>query len=146
MVKFMKNKTNPIEGKSSIESKKKKSIAIVLAGLAIIVIGSVWVGVKYWKDKSQLLSQGVQEALTADEKEKLLAKIGKHILILTEEEPLIIKINNAEQLMQQQAFFQYSQNEDILLVYQDKALIYRPGEDVLINVGPVYITNPSENE
>ncbi len=121
-------KKNPIRGK----------VGIVLIVMVIFVIAIFWIG-----SKGRTIE--IQES-NNEETEKLLADIAKHIIIFSEEEPLIVSINNAEELKEQQLFFQNSQNGDILLVYQDKALIYRPQQDVLINVGPVYIANEEQNQ
>ena len=135
--------TPPSTGREVRKGKNKGLITFlaILILVAVSVAGGVFVGVNYWNAENQ---DNNQEMLTEDEKQLLLANIGEHIIISNEEEPLIVIINNAEQLRQQQAFFQSSRDNDILVVYQDKALIFRPSEDVLVNVGPVYINNATQ--
>jgi len=84
--------------------------------------------------------------LSESEKQELFEKIGKHIVLPDQSEPLIVQINNAEDLKKEQAFFENSQDNDILIIYPDKALIYRSSEDILINVGPVYTNNAQPPE
>lgn len=146
----MEQKRTPGEGKFSSafsESKKVELVhksnktGIVLAALVVIIAGGAIAGKQYLGKKRIPETQAeAQTALNEDSKNELLDKIKKHVLLFKEgEDPLIIRIDNAQELVQKQAFFANSQDGDVLVVYKDKALIYRPSEDVLINVGPVYI-------
>lgn len=128
------------EDNRSTEFINRKLIRIIIPFVIIAFIGviGIWAINNFRITKSQ---ENNQTALTTEKKQELLTSISKHVMIFNEEEPLIVRINNAEQLRQQQSFFQYSENDDILLIYKDKALIYRPNEDVIVNVGPLYVTD-----
>ncbi len=121
----------------------KSKNAVFLVGLIVVITIGFWLTLRY----SNLFKEQEGTAMFSQEEQvELLAKIAEHIIIFSEKEPLIIKIDNAQQLINSQAFFAGSQDGDILFVYQDKALIYRPQEDVLVNVGPVYINNEEQQK
>jgi len=127
--------------------KRKNLIDIVLAIAIIVVIGVVLANQENNGGTASLVKlEENQEALSVLEKQELLEKIKKHIVLPSEDEPLIVRINNAEDLKKNQAFFTNSKDNDILIVYQDKALIYRLDEDLLINVGPVYINDAPSSQ
>ena len=117
--------------------------------LIFIILGGG--GLAYWYFDRASRSGGVslkglppQERLNPEEIQKLLKTVGK-LILLPEGEPLIAAIQDASSLKQAQPFFASSENGDQLLVYADKAFIYRPSADKLINVGPVYrADNPDQ--
>ena len=77
-------------------------------------------------------------------------KVGKHIILPQTETPTLATIEDAEALAKEQPFFSNANNGDKVLIYSDRALIYSPDRDVLVNVGPVYFENeetpPAEGE
>lgn len=116
----------------------------ILIGIVLIITLIIVIIVLVNQDKedeatSVTTEENQANLLDALEKQELFEKIKKHIVLPSQEEPLIVRIDNAEELKKRQSFFENSQDNDILIVYQDKALIYRSDEDLLINVGPVYM-------
>jgi hypothetical protein len=127
-----------------VKNNKKDLVKIIFFVVVVIIIGGVLVSYK-WNNKASLIETAEtteNQAVLADkEKQDLLEKINKHILLPAEGNPVIMQIDDAEELKKTQAFFVNSLDGDVLVVYQDKALIYRPSEDVLINVGPVKVND-----
>ena len=76
----------------------------------------------------------------------ILAILGVFYLLFSYVKPVVGTVNDANSLAEQQKFFINSQNGDKVLIYQDKAIIYRPSENKLINVGPVYIDSTSTED
>jgi len=74
-------------------------------------------------------------------------KIGK-LIILPNETPTVATILDAKKLIAEQPFYAGAENGDQLLVYpkSQKAIIYSPSRNVLVNVGPVYFNNASSTE
>ena len=70
---------------------------------------------------------------------KTLAQVGKLIALPTGETPQMATITNAASAKQGQPFLRDAQDGDIIIVYQKakEAILFRPSEDKLINVGPV---------
>src|SRR3989339_142767 len=119
----------------------------LLAALAVLLIGaSVYFFIRYRDAKTeleQLKDPTVQEALLKAENEALITSIGMLIELPQGEEPVIGTIQDAATLAQDQKFFSSAQNGDRVLIYKDKAIIYRPSLKKLINVGPVYLNESS---
>lgn len=125
----------------------KKLLALVFVLLFIVMAaGFVWSFLNYKEAQKQILylsSPEAREELSKKEIEETVAKVKKHI-ILPEEEPVVATIIDADSLKQQQAFYKDAVNGDKLLIYKEKAIIYNPTSDVLVNVGPVNIRTQAE--
>jgi len=108
--------------------------------------GFLWSYVSYQDAKKQLdflSSQEGQAAAAQREVDALLANVGRLILLLEDEDPLVATIQDAEALAQEEPFYQNAGNGDKLIVYTQKAIIYDPDDDRLVNVGPVFIQDQS---
>lgn len=136
----------------------KKGWIIFLLVMALLLLGStggfVWSYSKYKKAQkqiAQLITPEGQAEVAQKEIDALLAKVGALIILPTDEQPIVATIQNAEELAKSQAFYINAQNGDNVLIYQSnaKAIIYNPREDILVNVGPIYIeknqNQPTEN-
>jgi len=128
------------------KTKKKSLIGIVLVLVIVVAVGVLVIQER--KNGTMLVETEENQAslLSALEKQELFEKIGKHIALPSEGEPLIVRVDNAEELKKKQVFFENSKDGDILIVYQEKALIYRPSEDILVNVGPVYMDGAQSSQ
>jgi hypothetical protein len=79
----------------------------------------------------------------AAQAETIIKGLAKHIL-LPEQTPQVMQIMNPDELIQKDPFFAGSQSGDVLLIYKTvgKAIIYSPGRDIIVNVGPVQVEAP----
>jgi len=140
-----------------VESTKSKSNRFswkfkIIVLLIVIVVG--YAGWRYYESQkvSNLPSATNQtqdgqpapldkEAQAQLEKETkaLLEKVGK-LIILPEEAPTFATILDAKKLIAEEPFYTGSENGDQLLVFPkaQKAIIYSPTKNILVNVGPVY--------
>jgi hypothetical protein len=73
--------------------------------------------------------------------EDLLTKVSRHIVLPSSEQPFIATIENIDNLVKAQKFYEGAKNGDKLLIYRDRAIIYDPARDVLVNVGPIYVSD-----
>ena len=109
--------------------------------LVVLFIGFVWYFMKYQEVKKQIVSlssaQGQQE-LNQEEINMIIESVAKHIMLPEGETPTIATIEDADALAAQQSFFTNAKNGDKVLIYSDRAIIYSPERDTLVNVGPVY--------
>jgi hypothetical protein len=116
---------------------------IALVGLLIISLGAfTWAFVNYknaQKTIARLSDPTAQQAVAEEEVQKYVEKVGKLMVLSSEEKPLLATVQDAENLKKEQAFFKDAQNGDIVLIYQDKAILYSETQDKIVNVGPVYI-------
>jgi hypothetical protein len=120
--------------------------------IAVIIIALVaalaWTYTEYEKARDQIATlEKIQnpDLLSDEEMDALLAKVEAHILLPEDEEPLIATILDVESLKADQPFYKNAENEDQLLLYEDRAIIYSPKKDKVINVGPVNIQSPDLN-
>jgi hypothetical protein len=73
---------------------------------------------------------------------RLMEKVGS-LMILPNEEPIIASINEAEALRKEQPFYNGVENGDQLIVFPkaQKAVIYSPSKNVIVNSGPFTIND-----
>jgi len=145
------NEVNNLQESNNDFAKKKNDTKkiIILSVFFLLLVATVYFLFSYLKAQHELnvLKDPVaQEAATKVENDKLIQKIGKLIELSTTEDPVVGTVNDAESLAKQQKFFVNAKNGDKVLIYQDKAIIYRPTDNKLINVGPVYIDSTSTTD
>lgn len=114
---------------------KTTVIYIVAAVVLLVAIGAAGLFAKKYYDLKANPNQASQE-----DTKKITDKVGKLYQLPKDETPILGKVKDKEKL-KDQAFFKDSQNGDDLLIYQKArvAVIYRDGENKLINVGPIAI-------
>jgi len=145
------NELNNLSELQNNFSKKKKYAKkiIILSLFFLLLVATIYLLFSYLKTQkelSMLKDPVAQEAALKVENDKLIQKIGKLIELSTTEDPVVGTVNDATSLAQQQKFFVNAKNGDKVLIYKDKALIYRPDNNKLINVGPVYIDSTSTTD
>ena len=132
------------------QSRSVRKVTWIIACVACMLIGvSVYFFVRYQHAKTelaQLKDPVVQEALLKAENEALIRTVGELIELPLGEEPVIGTVQDAATLANDQKFFSNAQNGDRVLIYKDKAIIYRPDIKKLINVGPVYLNTTSTEQ
>lgn len=108
--------------------------------------GFIWSFLAYREAKEEIsyISSPQGRAQVAQlEIDALLAKVGGLILLPEGEEPAIATIQDAEALARDEAFYRDAKNGDKVIVYREKAIIYDPTSNRLVNVGPVYLQQES---
>jgi heme/copper-type cytochrome/quinol oxidase subunit 2 len=115
-------------------------IFFVLIGI-ILGVGGTFIYIQRYGIPSENILQKVSQAEENKKIEEIVEKVGKLMLLPTGEIPAIATITDADTLSKEQVFYSGSENGDILLVYKKalKAIIYRPVQNVIINVGPVNV-------
>lgn len=124
---------------------------ILIVTMILVVVFAIGGG-GYWFFQQQGESSGEQnrtiasETETKEETKQLLAKIGELILLPNDEDPTIATITDVETLKQEQVFFKNAKEGDVLVMYpqKSKAILYNPTENVIVNVGKVYIEDSAE--
>ncbi len=136
-----REKKDLLDGGASMSAGGSAGKAILILLLIILFAGFIWYFMKYQEVKKQIVSlsstQGQQE-LNQQEIDKILKEVGRHIILPEGETPTVATIEDAAALAEQQVFFKDSENGDKVLIYSDRAIIYSPDRDMLVNVGPVY--------
>lgn len=128
--------------------KNNKNLFIFLLVLIafVAVVYFVFSYVKTQRELKMLKDPTAQEQILKKENDKLISEVAELMELPVGEEPVIGTVQDAETLAKEQKFFNNSQNGDRVLIYQNKAIIYRPSIHKLINVGPVYFNSPTSTE
>ena len=66
----------------------------------------------------------------------IINAVGK-LIELPDGVPQIATVSDAETLKKSQPFFSKARNDDQLLIFQTEAILYRPSENKIINIGPI---------
>ncbi len=111
---------------------------IAILFLAIGVGATVYVV----KMKPELLGLSVGQAQAQAESDKLISEVSLLIALPTDEKPTIATVSDVSKV-QDQPFFKNAKNGDKVLIYTNakKAILYRPTEKRIIEVGAVNINN-----
>lgn len=118
---------------------KSKKILSLLIIIVIVVLGYA-----IFKKFNPANSSAVEGQLSDKEIQVLVKKVSK-LINVPEEIPVVATIIKADQLIAEQKFYVGSKDGDYLIVFPkaQKAIIYREGENKLINVGPIIVDQPS---
>lgn len=116
---------------------KRKLSSFVLVVLLLMAVGTAGYFFKQYRDVKKNPS-----AATIAETESLVKKVGVLITLPKDETPTIATVSDKEKL-KDQPFFKDAQKDDKLLIYTNakQAIIYRPSQNKIINVGPIAIND-----
>lgn len=147
-------------------SKKKPTKVVLWIMLIVVVIGALAFGAWRYielrndnKDLRNSLDTTSQELTTLKEElindpngaiqrsqeertSAILEEVGQLYELPKDETPTIATVQDIEKLADQ-PFFEDAQNGDQLIVFDESstAILYRPGENRLVKVGPINIQN-----
>lgn len=118
----------------------KKVIAVV--AVAVVILLLIGMSDSYFEYRKSLAMQNSTET-NKKEVAGLVAKVGALIELPKGEEPTAATVSDPSKLAGQ-VFFANAQLGDKVLIYMQakKAILYRPGTNKIIEVGPVNI-NPA---
>ncbi len=119
--------TAPVHPVRHPRAKQERSVFLI-AVIAVALFALIAISVAV--SKSQFFA--------SDDPEKLAARVGELILLPENEVPTVATVSDMHAL-EGQAFFQNAQLGDKVLMYlaAQKAVLYRPSEDLIIEVGPI---------
>jgi hypothetical protein len=119
--------------------KEKRNIKnLMQANQVLTIILAIFIGYfllsLYIADRQEIIDipvVGIDKDST--DWEDLRPRIEKHILLASDEEPTVAIVKDENKLREIDAeVYKNVRNGDILMVFTDKIIIYRSGEDVLI--------------
>ena len=70
---------------------------------------------------------------------KVVERLRKHIQLSTDVEPTVATIVNVEELRKRNPFYNKAENGDNLVVTTDRAILYDPDHDIILDVIPVQL-------
>jgi hypothetical protein len=130
--------------KNSQATSKRRSpaLTIILSILVLALIGGL---VYMFVQNRQLRSPDVQTKIQEESNQRIVDKVMQLILV-PDEEPTLATIVNVDNLRKANPdFYKDAVNGDQLVIYSNKAIIYREDDDIIINVAPVLI-KPNESD
>lgn len=112
---------------------KKKYFSTILVAVLLLSFSLTF----YFYKKYQTVQKTLQKQLSPDDREKLIAQVGK-LIELPKEEPTVASISDKEKL-KNQPFFQNASNGDKVLIFTKakKAILYRPSINKIIEVSQI---------
>ncbi len=119
----------------------KNFIFKLLPYILMIALG-VGAGIFTAQQKPELFGLSKGTAAAQAEVDELTVKVGKLIALPGDEKPTVATVTDASKV-KDQPFFINAKNEDKVLIYQkaQKAILFRPSENRIIEVGAVNINN-----
>lgn len=134
-----------------MKPKKSKTLFFIILILLFFIAGAVggYFGYEYLSSKKvseKLKDPEYISYLQEQQTEKILEDLGS-IMLLPDEKPTIATLLDIEELKKENAeFYKDAQKGDILVIYSEKAIIYREEDKKVINVAPVYFEQTEESK
>lgn len=143
----MATKTTDDVVKKEVEVKKpntkkvdKKLLITGLVILLVLAIGSSIYFFMQYQDVKNDPSTAIKEK-NSQETEKVLTAVKGVILIESTEKPTIARVEDPAALKKNnEVFYKNVQKGDYLILYKDRAIIYRESNNQIINVAPIINT------
>lgn len=128
------------EEEQVIPNNKKASLIKPLIAIFILLIIGISATLYTIKMQPQLLGLSKGQADSQAEADRTVEEVGKLIVLPTDEKPTIATVSDVEKV-KEQPFFKNAKNDDKVLIYTNakKAILYRPSEKRIIEVGAVNI-------
>ena len=119
------------------------NLKVVVIVLGVLVLGLAGTSVLFYKQARDLKVD--PQKVSQEENEKVIAAVGKLVLLPEGEAPTIATVTDPDKLKAEQAFFAKAVAGDKVLIYTRalKAIMYRPGENKIIEIAPLVIGNPT---
>lgn len=147
-----------MENNFTVQSKptltKRKDIKTLITVIAVIGIFLLGGGAGYLVynqlvEKDVLGKANTPEFVSEIQQKQvdaILKDLNKLILITEEEEPTVATILDVEVLRQDNPeFYKNAQDGDILIIYSQRAIVFRRDKNMIVNVAPVFV-QPDSNQ
>lgn len=124
------------------KAKRKRSRSKwLLIALSLITIIST--GYFYRKYQSAVQNPQAQiEQKNSKETKDVVESLGKILLLPSDKQPTVAKVEDTEKLKKSnETFYKDVAKEDYLILYSDRAIIYRKKENKIINIAPIVDTS-----
>lgn len=117
----------------------KVNIIILLIALIAMMTGA------YYYNKFQKISKDPQSQLeqkNSTETKAVIEDLGKILVLPADKQPTVAKVEDVEKLKKSnETFYKDVAPEDYLVLYPDRAIIYRKKENKIINIAPIVDTS-----
>lgn len=126
---------------------KLSKAQLLIIGVAVVIGG---LAINSWRLSRQNKKLGIEietlkkdpQSVAKEEIKELVGKLSKLVVLPADEEPVVATVTDKEKLKDQPVFAR-AENGDKILIYSkaQKAYIYRPSTNLLVDVVPVNIGN-----
>lgn len=129
----------PSEGRVRRFGRQWLNVALLIA---IVVVVTLYVRSEQDRRKTERELAQVKQATQQSGEERakeVIEKVRRHIDIPTDPQPTVATIVDVERLREASPFYAKADNGDHLVVTQNRAILYDPDRDIIIDVAPVTI-------
>gem|GEM_PF-2355421 len=135
----MQSETTPAKSKN----KKKSFPWIIVIIVVIVALGGI---VFYQHRQLKQLDPASSDAAATQEETRRITALVSELMQLPDEDAFLATIQNMDEL-QGQAFFNNARNGDRVLIFPNakKAVIYREGDHLIINAGPIEVNSATSD-
>ena len=121
------------------------NVTLPLLGVIALFLFTFYLTISYARKNPEPFGLVKGPTIIQKEQEAFVKRVGTSIELPSEEIPTIATVTDLEKLGNQ-PFFKNAQLEDKVLIYTNagKVILYRPGEDRVVEVGTVNISEDSE--
>ncbi len=121
-------------------------LVVALLALVLVLDGRRREAEQRLKQVSVRLEQEQNIAQNKELAKQVLARVRKHFALPMEPEPTVATIVDVEKLRERNVFYRKAENGYHLILTSNRAILYDPKQDVIIDVAPVQIqTVPSSS-
>ena len=131
-----------MDEKSPKSMKRRISFKAMVVWLVVLlaVAAAVFFYIKYQDARSQLPEEVA--AQNAEETSRVIGKLGNILSITTDAQPTVARVDDPDVLKQANPdFYADAQAGDYLILYPERAIIYRESENKIINIAPIINTS-----
>lgn len=135
------HKKEDSEDKAKKKKKKINKSKVLLITLSFVAIACA--GFFYKKYQEAVKNPQAQiEQKNSQETKGIISSLGKIILLPTDKQPTVAKVEDIDKLKKSnENFYKDVAKEDYLVLYPDRAIIYRKKENKIINIAPIVDTS-----
>ncbi len=130
--------------KTGADSDKKMSSNMKVALLAVVAVVAVGAAIFFWNEAREANSTSDEAiaARNAEESEEVLANLDKVLLTESEDDPTVARVEDPQLLKEANPdFYKNVEEGDHLILYPQRAIIFRNVERRVINVAPIIDTS-----
>lgn len=135
------NEEVKVKEDSSTAVKRLLTILLVIS-IFIVGVGSGYLVYNKLSEKNSKEDGSVDKQIT-----EILEELGSLILLPKDETPTVMSIMDVDSLKKEnEEFYKDVIKGDILIIYSDKAIVFRREEKKIVNVAPVFIETDTLSE
>lgn len=141
----MRSKMPSFDTNNDKSSKKKKagSATQILLGLVLILLIACGTLIYLYLEERKVT---IDSTAQSQDTQKIIEDLNK-LILLPDETPTIATVTDKDKLIEENPdFYESVNNGDKLIIYEDKAILYRPSSRLILNVAPVVRNKPVEPE